>query len=206
MKVSTTANPQSNLLFEKLHLQRLREEHLKVLSLSSRKSVGLILLLGQQKAPGSHGWPFHPFPPLEDDRNQNCPKDPSLSSPFSQQRLLVGDLGRSPWLLVARANQLDTRGRKCCLYADPPPPPIAFLAVLVTPCSRWGPKVPLQWGLQQSSGREVAKPLTSVWLSAVSLHPCGALAVSICHHLIPFACQLAEIDLFSVRIVYFWDS
>lgn len=147
---------------------------------------------------------FPSLSPLEDDWRQNCSKDPSLFSPFSQQRLLVGDLSRPPWLLVASANQLDAGGRKHCLYADPPPP--VFLAVLVTPWSRWAPKAPLQWGLQQSSGREAAKALTSVRLSTVSLYPHDALAVSVCHHLIPFTCQLAKMELFNVCVVYFWDS
>lgn len=176
---------QSRLIYgfflDKWHLQRLHEGHVRILiSVWSRKLVGLIFLLGQQKAPGSHAWTFPPFPPLEDDWHQNFSKDPSLSSPFSQQRLLVGDLSRPPWHLMASANQLDAGGRKDRLYADPPPPP-AFLAVLVTPWSRWAPKAPVQWGLRQSSGKEAAEAPTFVWLSAVSLHPCDALAVSVCH-------------------------
>lgn len=207
VKVSTTANPWSNLWFflDKLNLRRLCKEHLRMLiSLWSRKPVGLILLLGQQKAPGSHAWTFPPFPPLEDDWCQNCSKDSSLSSPFSQQRLLVGDLGRSPWLLVASANQLDTGGRKHCLYADLPPPPSVFLSVLVVPWSRWAPKTPLQWGLQQSSGRGDWKGFAQ--LSAVSLYPHESLAVSVCRHLMLLTCQLAEMELFNVCIVHFWDS
>lgn len=108
---------QSRLIYgfflDKLNLQRLHEGHVRILiSVWSRKLVGLILMLGQQKAPGSHAWTFPPFPPLEDDWHQNFSKGLSLSPHFSQQRLLVGDLSRPPWLLMASANQLDAGGRK----------------------------------------------------------------------------------------------
>lgn len=54
--------------------------------------------------------------------------------------------------------------------------------------------------------REAAKALAFVQLSAVSLSPHDALAVSVCHWFVPFTYQAAETELFNMCIVYFWDS